>query len=125
LSAKLANQIESASRIWHGLSALSTAKPSKVVAMLDETTPLTLFTLYYCNEDPLIREKIEEYVDHWRHVSPFTNGYDLKIRGLAPGPIYRTILARLRSAWLDGEISSQHAETDLLNQLLENSSRLE
>jgi tRNA nucleotidyltransferase (CCA-adding enzyme) len=125
LSSKLANQIESANRIWHGLPALSTAKPSKVVSMLDETTPLSLFALYYCNEDPFIREKIEEYIDHWRHVSPFTNGHDLKALGLAPGPIYRTILARLRSAWLDGEISSQQAETDLLEQLLENSNRLE
>ncbi len=117
-SSRLTDYIESASILWRGLPGLSSSRPGKTVAMLDEAAPLALFTVYFCIDEAIIREKIEQYLDNWQHVTPYTKGTDLRARGVVPGPVYKTILERLRSAWLDGEVSSQQAEYALLEELL-------
>jgi len=118
LSSRQTTQIESACALWHDLPGLSASRPGKVVAMLDDVAPLALYTVYFCSENNVAREKIEHYHDIWKHVTPSINGNDLKARGLAPGPVYKTILEHLRSAWLDGEISNHLDESVLLNELL-------
>ncbi len=117
-SSRLTDQIVSACILWENLPELTASRPGKMVSLLDEVAPLARFTVYFCSGDFLTKQNIEEYVDKWQHITPYTSGSDLKARGLAPGPVYKTILEQLRSAWLDGEISSQQAEFDLLNELL-------
>jgi hypothetical protein len=51
-------------------------------------------------------------------VKPYTTGYTLQQRGLEPGPKFKEILARLRAAWLDGEVQSEEEEVVLLKNLL-------
>ena len=43
----------------------------------------------------------------YRNVKPTLTGKELKALGLKPGPLYRTILARLTEARLDGEVTSE------------------
>jgi hypothetical protein len=62
------------------------------------------------------------YATHWQHIHPKTTGDDLKERGLAPGPAFQRILHALRSAWLDGEVTSTEAEMTLLEKLMEKES---
>jgi hypothetical protein len=40
--------------------------------------------------------------------------------GMKPGPTYRTILEKLRSAWLDDLIKTPEKEKELLEMLLKN-----
>jgi len=49
---------------------------------------------------------------------PRTDGNILRQRGMAPGPIYKLILDRLRVAWLDGDITTPEQEEARLKQLL-------
>jgi hypothetical protein len=58
------------------------------------------------------------YVSIWRYVKPRTTGNDLKAMGLLSGPRFSEILLRLRSAWLDGEVSNESQEKELLAKLL-------
>jgi tRNA nucleotidyltransferase (CCA-adding enzyme) len=51
-------------------------------------------------------------------VQPFTSGNDLRARAVAPGPIYRTLLTKLRAARLDGEVNTAAEERTLLEKLL-------
>jgi hypothetical protein len=46
----------------------------------------------------------------WRFIRPTINGQHLIARGLRRGPIYRTLLDRLRDAWLDGQIANPDQE---------------
>jgi tRNA nucleotidyltransferase (CCA-adding enzyme) len=61
---------------------------------------------------------LQNYLEKWRHVKPYTTGHDLKQLGLPPGPKYQNILDRLRAAWLDGEVTSEKEEIDLLRRVL-------
>jgi hypothetical protein len=65
-----------------------------------------------------IRAALESYAIEWRHFRPATSGAALADLGIPPGPSYKTILTRLRAAWLDGEVSSEEEERDLLSQIV-------
>jgi tRNA nucleotidyltransferase (CCA-adding enzyme) len=58
-----------------------------------------------------------DYRGKWRQVRPTLTGDDLKAAGLRPGPLFGTILDRLRAAWLDGEIQSATEERALFERL--------
>ncbi|MCR4414985.1 MAG: hypothetical protein NUV77_21410, partial [Thermoguttaceae bacterium] len=49
---------------------------------------------------------------------PLATGDDLKERGLAPGPLYKTLLDRVRDAQLDGEIQDREAALRLVDRLI-------
>ncbi|MEP7293266.1 MAG: hypothetical protein ABI835_15890, partial [Chloroflexota bacterium] len=93
--------------------------PSQIVARLDGISDLALFAAWLTLGESIARTQIQEYAETWRRVRPKTDGRVLQARGLNPGPCYSTILARLRSARLDGEISSDAEEERLLESLLE------
>jgi tRNA nucleotidyltransferase (CCA-adding enzyme) len=63
------------------------------------------------------RQILRRYLESWRAIKPKTSGHDLKKRGLPPGPEYKTLLRKLRDAWLDGEITSVQEEIALLDKL--------
>jgi tRNA nucleotidyltransferase (CCA-adding enzyme) len=99
------------------LPALATARPSAVVARLEELPPLAIFAVWLA-ASPDQRLPLEKYMGHWRQVKPITTGHTLKQRGLEPGPKYRKILRHLRDAWLDGEVSDAEGERRLLEEMI-------
>ena len=92
--------------------------PSDITEYLDTLSPHVLFTLYHTLDDPRITNLIYKYVTHWKKVKPFTSGEDLQKLGIAPGPVYKIILSRLRKAWLNEEIRSVDQEKILLDEVL-------
>lgn len=98
--------------------SLAGLAPSLLVQRLDSVPLPALFALYLSCADDKGKELIRDYVVRLRKIWPFTNGSTLVERGLEPGPVYKHILSALRSAWLDGEITSQSQETALLDELL-------
>ncbi|NEQ45193.1 MAG: CBS domain-containing protein [Leptolyngbya sp. SIOISBB] len=54
-------------------------------------------------------EQIWRYLTHWSQVKAPMNGQDLKRLGYPPGPAYRTMLAQVLAATLDGELTSRAA----------------
>lgn len=92
--------------------------PSQVVRLLDGLPDMALLAAWI-SLDNVKRTHIEQYLSHWRHVRPFTNGHVLREMGLPPGPRFAVILQRLRDAWLDGELADANEERQLLLKLLE------
>ena len=97
---------------------LKTGKPSQIVKLLTDATNETLIALWLWCDDAHIRQNIEKYHDIWQEITPTIDGNILKQHGLKPSPHYRTILATIRDAWLDGEVNNPIEEDALLNRLI-------
>jgi tRNA nucleotidyltransferase (CCA-adding enzyme) len=110
--------IFSARRLCRELPVLAKALPSRVVARLGDKPPLALYAGYLASDDDNLKQVVMNYITLWQHTHPTLDGHVLKNRGLPPGPVYREILGALRDAWLDGKITSQNQEKELLDQLL-------
>jgi tRNA nucleotidyltransferase (CCA-adding enzyme) len=92
--------------------------PSRVDALLHAAEDRELITVWAAERDEQIRNHIEDYANQLRNVVPRTDGNDLIARGLKPGPEFSRILKKLRTATLDGVITTPQDEDALLNQLL-------
>ncbi len=102
------------------LSAAAFRAPdSRQSALLSAFSGLALCIGWLFDRDPLKRQAMRAEWHVWRWVKPVTTGDDLRARGLPPGPRYGELLARLRDAWLDHEVSSPDEEQALLDKLLE------
>ena len=92
---------------------------SQIVRLLDGVPEISLQACWLLLEDlPAAIDVIANYMLTWRHQRPTITGDDLIAMGLPPGPRYKQILERLRSAWIDGEIASTDEERTLLEGLL-------
>lgn len=100
------------------LLAESSLKPSQITKYLEKIPEIALhITWIVLNEQPHAQKAIEQYMTIWRHQRTIINGNHLKQIGLPPGPQYKIILEKLRLGWIDGEITTQEEERDLLHQL--------
>jgi tRNA nucleotidyltransferase (CCA-adding enzyme) len=118
LSRELGEIVLAARSLWRDLPSLENVRPSQVVARLDGVPQLALYANYLTHEEAALRRVLDQYVTVWRHVTPVTDGYTLRERGLPPSPVYRQILAALRNAWLDGRIGSAEEEAAYLDQII-------
>ncbi len=114
----LAKDIHSARHIYKIIPTLSTAKPSQIVVHLDNLSHHAHYAVYLALGETDHKKLIENYLIHWKSVSPSITGHDLRNYGLQPGPIYRQILSSLRTAWLDGVITNREEERTLLEKLI-------
>ena len=64
--------------------------------------------------DTRTREALALYLDRLRHVRPALNGRDLMALGVPQGPAVGAMLARLRSARLEGAAEGRAQETELV-----------
>ena len=61
-----------------------------------------------------VRQWISRYITHLRDVQPMLTGHDLDKLGIAPGPLYRTILDELLAARLDERVVTAEDEKALV-----------
>jgi tRNA nucleotidyltransferase (CCA-adding enzyme) len=115
----LSSEIISACQLWHELPSLETSAPSKVVARLENIPPVALYATYLAYDDNQLKSIIYNYASKWHYVSAKLDGHDLRSLGVPPGPIYRSLLKKLRDAWLDGIVKDEKEEKELLNKLIE------
>ncbi|HEY3289424.1 MAG TPA: hypothetical protein VGK87_04785 [Anaerolineae bacterium] len=101
------------------LSAVQfTGKPSRQSELLQEFSEAALMVVWLFDSNSAKRAAAWHEWHSWRPVQPFTSGNDLRARAVAPGPIYRTLLTKLRAARLDGEVNTAAEERTLLEKLL-------
>jgi tRNA nucleotidyltransferase (CCA-adding enzyme) len=93
------------------------ARPSDVVAILDETSDEARLALRVACDDWLVRQRLDSYQRRWRHAQPLLNGDDLRRMGIPPGRIYRRILESLRAARLNGTVSSRADEEEMARRI--------
>jgi tRNA nucleotidyltransferase (CCA-adding enzyme) len=118
LPGPLAASVLAAGKLRAELPELAGKSPSYVAERLSHYTLPALFVVHQSIEDDEQKKLLHTYATTWRRALPTITGYDLKARGLPPGPIYSEILDTLRAAWLDGRIHSPEEETAFLEDIL-------
>jgi len=93
-------------------------RPSETVRLLTGLSDETLVFLLAKNKSETARQQIAAYLTTYRTIKPVLRGKELASFGLPPGPLYRMILARLTEARLDGEVTSEAEERDLVKQVM-------
>ncbi len=93
------------------------ARPSEITRLLDGKPEVSLLAAWI-TLSPAAQKNIDDYAKRWRHQRPSISGEDLKRMGLPPGPRYKVLLDALRSAWIDGDISTLEEESAYLKELL-------
>jgi len=116
--APLAAIVRSTAELLPTISLLPGMKPSGITSQLESFPEVSLYTAYLQSNDQSIRDLIITYIQSWKNIHPITNGDDLRKAGLLPGPVYKNILTSLRSAYLDGTITSQVEEKRLLSEII-------
>ena len=120
LSESIQKNLFSIQRILSLAPSLLESKPSKVCELLD-TYPISAIFVAFLKVDYQEAELLKNYSLVWKNIVPVTNGHDLIKRGLVPNREYQKILHRLRSAWLDEDVSSPEEESKLLEEIINNS----
>jgi tRNA nucleotidyltransferase (CCA-adding enzyme) len=105
-------------RLYHVLPSVIDQKPSRIVLLLDNYPRLAVIANYFATDDETLRAKVWRYLTVWVRMTQYTNGNELRAMGLPPGPVYRRLLDTLRSAWVDGEITTPEEEKVLLERLI-------
>jgi tRNA nucleotidyltransferase (CCA-adding enzyme) len=118
----LRDMIQEASILFTRVDTLAGKKPSQCVAVLDKIHLRAIQTVFVALPDGSTRQILDSYLKSWRGIKPKTTGHDLKKHGLPPGPEYKSILRKLRAAWLDGEVKSFRQELLLLDKLTQKKS---
>ncbi len=113
-SSDLTTALTSASHIRSTLPTFSGRNPSVWTFELEKHPPVSIYAVHLVSREPALAE----YLSTWRHVKPMTTGNHLKALGVLPGPRYKEILTSLRAAWLDGAVSNESQEKEMLKTLL-------
>lgn len=79
---------------------------------------LAVFADY--NASNLVRSRVHEYLETWRHVRPFLTGNDLITLGIPSGPQIKEMIEILRSAHINGRVMNRQDEADLVVAHLKN-----
>jgi tRNA nucleotidyltransferase (CCA-adding enzyme) len=107
-----------ACQLLHERFDLENASPSKITDRLDSIPPLALYAVYQLVRAEDFASQIKKYITIYRKIQPITTGAQLLEMRIPPGPIYKQILGKLRSAWLDGQISTLAEENEMLDQFI-------
>jgi tRNA nucleotidyltransferase (CCA-adding enzyme) len=113
------DDLDDLNALRHALAALpETAPVSQVVAALQPYSERVLLTARLLDLSPVINAWLERYVREWRGIRTAVTGDDLKALGLAPGPVFAELLDALLNARLDGHVTTEDEERQLLAALV-------
>jgi tRNA nucleotidyltransferase (CCA-adding enzyme) len=87
---------------------------------LEDVPSLAIYAIYLAARDDRVCSNFQAYMNRMDTIAPTITGYDLKKRGVPPGPIYRRILSAIRDGWLDGKIENVTQEHAYLDELIKN-----
>lgn len=93
-------------------------RPSVVYRQLQGFSERALSTTAGMINQPAARENIGRYLSDWQHATALIDGHRLQALGLPAGPAVGRVLAALRDAVLDGEVSSAAQAETLARQLI-------
>jgi tRNA nucleotidyltransferase (CCA-adding enzyme) len=120
LSNQALSTLEKISQIPVEPATLNAMTPSQFTHTFEKIPLFGVFALYCLNEDAQLKKKMNEYATIWQKLEPRLDGHTLQQKGIAPGPRYSKILAKLREGWLDGKINSELEEMVFLDKIISN-----
>lgn len=83
------------------------AGPAEAYGVLREVGELTAAWAWVLADRPGARRWVDEHAGRWRALAPLLTGDDLKVLGLAPGPLFGRILSELRTAQVAGRLQNR------------------
>jgi tRNA nucleotidyltransferase (CCA-adding enzyme) len=114
VTAKLAADLVACRRTARRLARAVDLRQSRIARLLDPLSPEARTLILAALVRGSKRKVVSQYLtDSWRIV-PMLRGEDLRRLGFHPGPIYREILAALRSARLDGQLHTRRDEVSFV-----------
>jgi tRNA nucleotidyltransferase (CCA-adding enzyme) len=110
--------------VWRArrLALARASTGAAVAAALDGLPLATLAAARLAEDEPTVLRHLDWYVTDLSRRRPRLGGEALRQLGLAPGPAFRPLLAELRRAVLDGEVTDEAAEWQFLRHLVEQAS---
>lgn len=110
----------SACHLWKDLPWLGHAKLSMIANRLEDVPAMAIYATFLAARDDRVCNNLQAYLNRVNSITPTVTGYDLKDRGLPPGPAYKRILGAIRDGWLDGKIENDDQERAFLDELIKN-----
>jgi tRNA nucleotidyltransferase (CCA-adding enzyme) len=92
----------------------SAARPSDIYHWLHPFAAETCLYLMARAGSEEVRRWISHYFTHLCGTAPLLDGNDLRALGIAPGPVYKQILALLLDARLNGQVTTREDEIALV-----------
>jgi tRNA nucleotidyltransferase (CCA-adding enzyme) len=89
-------------------------RQSRIARLLDPLSPEARIVLLAGLVKGSAQEAVSRYLTTSWSIVPLLKGGDLRRLGFQPGPIYRRILAALRSAKLDGRLHTKEDEVSFV-----------
>ena len=118
LNTAIQHALEHACTLWTERDSIQSLNPSAFFDQVENCPATAGYALFLLSEPGEFKEKLERSFTRWQYLIPSVDGNKLLTMGLRPGPQYREVIHRLRSAWIDGEILSNEQELNLLTELL-------
>jgi tRNA nucleotidyltransferase (CCA-adding enzyme) len=92
-------------------------RPAAVYRLISGLADETLLLLMAKTTSDTAKRQISAYLTTYQHVKPMLTGADLHAMGLTPGPHFTAILASLRDARLNGDVTTAADERALAQQM--------
>jgi tRNA nucleotidyltransferase (CCA-adding enzyme) len=118
LPAQLAIGIRATCALWQDRQQLAHSSAGQAVARLEDVPALARFALNCATSDTQLKQILHAYITEWQYIHPTIDGHALRELGVAPGPVYKRLLGELRTACLDGRVSTPDQELAFLQELL-------
>ncbi len=121
VSARRAETIREAHTSLNGILRRLTKRPPPTPAetyrLLKDQSDETLLLLMAKTKSEAARRRLSAYLTSYQQVRPVLTGTDLKAMGLKPGPQFKRILDHLLEARLNGQVTSDAEERELVKQI--------
>lgn len=92
--------------------------PSTIDALLSPFSREARFVISVLTDSEVVRQRLDLYERTLATMTPRIDGHFLRSLGAPPGPIYGEILSRVRSAVLDGQVTTLEEEQALAKSLV-------
>jgi tRNA nucleotidyltransferase (CCA-adding enzyme) len=96
--------------------------PSQIYHSLHRYLQNAIIANLVISDHPIIRQRIDQYLNQLRYVRATLTGDDLLQEGVAPGPQIKEVMELLREARLDGKVATKEEELRVVKDTLANQS---
>lgn len=94
--------------------------PSEIFNLLAPLSYEVILLLKAKYKNPLIKKHIEEFLEIYNDIRICVSGHDLHRLGVAPGPAYQRLFAKVLKAKLNGAVKTEEEEIALIKKLIKN-----